>query len=320
MKHPEFELRIGKMSFSTGDGVSLVASSCGMGLPTDWMLAVISRDAPYRFEPMQEAELKLGYDGSLEKIMVGLVASAEVRLNSVRISIDGIGSKLLRKRANMVFLNHNSGGIVAELVQEAGLAAKELEHGIDYPYYAVDDRSSLFEHIVRLGKLCGADLFFSKDGEAIFRRPGGGKEHRLAYGKDVLEFSLKRKAPEYGGAVVFGESPVSSKGAEAYHWTAKEELKATKGGDRVLTVVDASLRSSEGVEKVAEVLLEEPKHTVILSVKTEGKPGIRVGDIITLEGFDDREIDGSHEVTRVEHILSATKGFTSTFTCRRRLE
>ncbi|MDH7556939.1 MAG: hypothetical protein QHG94_08430, partial [Candidatus Methanosuratincola sp.] len=112
----------------------------------------------------------------------------------------------------------------------------------------------------------------------------------------------------------------SSKGAETYHWTAKEELKTTKGGERALIITEPSLKSSESAEKAGEALLEASKYTVILNVRSEGKPGIRVGDTITLEGFDDREIDGSHEVTRVEHTLSASSGFTSTFTCRRKLE
>ncbi|MGF3498815.1 MAG: phage late control D family protein [Candidatus Methanosuratincola sp.] len=320
MRHPEFELRIGDKVFSTGDGVGFITSSCGMGLPVDGITAVISRESSYRFKPMEEAELKLGYDGSLEKIMAGNVARADVMLNSVLISIDGIGSKLLRKRSNTVFLSNTSGGIVVALAQEAGVEVKELENGINYPYYAIDDRSNLLEHIVRLGRLCGADAFFDKDGKLIFRRPGGGKEHRFAYGKDLLEIWAIRKGPAYDGVAVFGESPVSSKGAETYHWTAKEELKTTKGGERALIITEPSLKSSESAEKAGEALLEASKYTVILNVRSEGKPGIRVGDTITLEGFDDREIDGSHEVTRVEHTLSASSGFTSTFTCRRKLE
>lgn len=320
MKHPEFELRIGEKVFSTGDGVSLITSSCGMGLPVDSMTAVMSREASYRFKPLEEAELKLGYDGSLEKIMVGNVKRVDVRLNSVLISIDGIGSKLLRKGSNTVFLSHTSGGIVVTLAQEAGVDVKEFEHGISYPYYAIDDRSNLFEHIVRLGSLCGADTFFDKDGKIIFRRPGGGKEHMLAYGKDLLEVCAIRTGPSYKGVLVFGESPVSSKGTDTYHWIAKEEIKASKGGEGGLAVKETSLKSSESVEKAGEALLEASKYTLMLNLKTEGKPVIRVGDTIKLEGFDDREIDGSHEVTRVEHTLSALRGFTSTFTCRRKLE
>ncbi|MDI9609017.1 MAG: hypothetical protein QFX34_01900 [Candidatus Verstraetearchaeota archaeon] len=320
MKHPEFEMRIGDKVFSTGDGVSFIKSSCGMGLPVDGMTAVISRESSYRFKPLEEAELKLGYDGNLEKIMVGNVARADMRLDSVSISIDGIGSKLLRKRSNMVFLSQTSGEIVVALAQEAGVDVKEFEHGISYPYYAIDDRSNLLEHIVRLGRLCGADAFFDKDGKLIFRRAGGGKEHRFAYGKDLLEVWTVRKGPPYDGVVVFGESPVSSKGAETYHWTAKEELKAAKGGEGALAITEASLKNSESAEKAGEALFEASKYSVILNVMAEGKPGIRVGDTITIEGFDDREIDGSHEVTRVEHTFSVSRGFTSTFTCRRKLE
>ena len=320
MKHPEFELRIGDKVFSTGDGVSFIMSSCGMGLPVDGITAVISKESSYRFKPLEEAELKLGYDGSLEKIMVGNLARAEVRLNSVLISIDGIGSKLLRKRSNMVFMSRTSGEIVVALAQEAGVDVEEFENGINYPYYAIDDRSNLLEHIVRLGKICGADAFFDKDGKLIFRRAGGGKEHRLSYGKDLLEVWAIRKGSPYDGVAVFGESPVGSKGADTYHWAAKEEVKFTKGGERALAMAEASLKSSESAEKAGEALLEASKYTLMLNLKSEGKPGIRVGDTITLEGFDDREIEGSHEVTRVEHSLSVSRGFTSTFTCRRKLE
>ncbi|MDI9645045.1 MAG: hypothetical protein QFX35_07500, partial [Candidatus Verstraetearchaeota archaeon] len=230
---------------------------------------------------------------------------------------DGVGSKLLSTKANMTFLNTTSGGIVKALASEAGLDVKECEDGISYPYYVVDDRWNFLEHIVRLGRMCGADVFFDADGKLFFRRPGGGKEHRLTYGIDVLELSVSKKRPAYEGAVIFGESPVSSKGTETYHWIAKEELKVMKGEGRTLIVVEAPLKSRESAEKAAEYILYSFKYVDTLTVRTEGMPQIRIGDALVLDGFNEPEIDGSHEVTRLEHLLHPSFGFTSVFTCRR---
>ncbi|MBS7610186.1 hypothetical protein KEJ19_06455, partial [Candidatus Bathyarchaeota archaeon] len=78
-----------------------------------------------------------------------------------------------------------------------------------------------------------------------------------------------------------------------------------------ITIQDPTIRSSEAAQSIVE---EEARHLweFILTIDVVGNPEIKLGDGISIKGFDNQELNGTYQVIGVRHYLSNTKGFVTT--------
>jgi hypothetical protein len=182
--------------------------------------------------------------------------------------------------------------------------------------YVVDDAFNTYEHILRLAERCNFDVYITEDEQLVFKAWDGGKKHSIKYGEEILHIEELDFSPLYVSAKIYGESPASFRGSETSHWLTKQEVTGEAGSGAALFIHDPAIKDKETAEKVAKARLNQLKYTVAEVVDTFGKPEIKLGDTITLEGVPNSTIKGELEVRGIEHYLSKDRGFTTRISCQ----
>jgi len=313
---PNYQVNIGSEKFSPENGTDVISIKVirSIGLPTDSCEVFLVGGKDYSFKRDAEVKVQLGYDEELVPVFSGLVDNIEHEISKVRLTALGPTAGLLRLRLNRVYLNQTAGKIVSDLAQEVNLKVKEALDGINLPMYVIDDDANAYEHILRLAERCNFDAYIT-DEQLVFKKWNGGEKHSLEYGKELIRVEGLDFSPLYVSARIYGESPASVKGSETFHWLTKQEVKGEAGSGEVLSIHDPAIRDKETAETVAKAKLDKLKYTFAVVVETVGKPEIKLGDTVTLEGMPNSAIEGELEVRGIEHYLSKIKGFTTKISC-----
>jgi len=314
---PNYLVNIGSEKFSPENGSDVIGIKVirSIGLPTDSCEVFLVGRKDYSFKRDDQVKVQLGYDEKLMPVFSGFVDNIEHGIYKVRLTALGLTVGLLRLRLNRVYLNQTAGKIVRNLAQEVNLKVKEALDGINLPMYVVDDDTDAYEHILRLAERCNFDSYITDDEQLVFKKWNGGKKHSLEYGKELIRVEELDFSPLYVSARIYGESPASVKGSDTFHWLTKQEVKGEAGSGAALSIQDPAVKDKETAETVAKAKLNELKYTVVAVVETVGKPEIKLGDTIALEGMPTSAIKGELEVRGVEHYLSKVKGFTTKINC-----
>ncbi len=317
---PNYEVTIGSKTFSRTDApcVVNVKVSRNIGLPTDCAEVCLVGSDKYSLKKGDGAKVKLGYDDTMATTFSGYVENISHEVNRIRITALGVGAKLLRLRFNRVYLSQTAGQIVRSIAGEAGVNVKTASDGITFPVYAVDDSTNGYEHILKLAERCNFDAYVTEDEQLVFKEWGKPKNNPLKYGREIISLETFDFSPLFTSTEVFGESPSSVKGTDTYHWLTKKEVRGEAGSGAVLTVHDPVIRDQKTAQSVAVARMEKLKYTFGVVVETVGKPAIRIGENVTLEGIPYTSLKSSWEVRSIEHYLSKDKGFISIITCWRR--
>lgn len=317
---PNYEVTVGSKQFSLSSGPELISVkvSCNVGIPTDFVDILLIGSDSYSFKKGDETKVKLGYDDKMEATFSGFVENISHEVNKIRITALGVGAKLLRLRFSRIYLSQTAGQIVKNIAQEAKVKVKTASDGITFPVYAVDDAMNGYEHILKLAERCNFDAYFTEDEQLVFKEWGNAKNYPLKYGQEIIRLEAFDCSPLYTSTKVYGESPSSVKGSDTYHWLTKKEVKGEAGSGTVLSVHDPAIRDQKTAETVAKAKMEKLKYTFGLIVESVGKPAIKLGDTVTLEGVPYSALKGALEVRSLEHYLSKDKGFVSVIGCWRR--
>ena len=318
---PSYLINIGSEVYSSENGREIISVFVdrNMGLPTDRCEALLVRSEDYVFEKGDVMKVSLGYDDKLKQVFSGLVENIRYEVNTIRVSALGVAAELLRLRINRIFLNQTAGKIVSDLSKEAKVKVKSASKGIRFPTYVIDDATNVYEHILKLAERCNFDVFVTEDEQLVFKEWGDGKNHVLQYGQEIIRLLAVDYSPLYTSTNVFGESPSSVKGSDTYHWLTKQEVKGEAGSGRVFLISDPAIRDKKTAETVAKAKMEKLRYTFSLFVEVVGNPQIKLGDTITLENIPNSSLKGQLEVRGFEHYVSKDKGFTSKFSCLKRL-
>lgn len=314
---PNYSLSIGSQKFSLESEPEVVSIRVirTMGLPIDGAEVYLTGGKSYSFAKGDAVKIQLGYDDNLLPVFSGTVGNVEHEVSAVKVTALGLAVSLLRLRLNRVYLNQTAGKIVSNLVQEARLTVKKASDGINLPMYVVDEGKNAYEHVLKLAEQCNFDVYVTEDEALVFKEWGGGKDHTVDYGKELIQVEGSDFSPLYLSAKVYGESPSSMKGSDTSHWLTKQEVKGEAGTGAVLSLHDPAIKDKKTAETAAKARLDRMKHTFAVVVETVGKPEIKLGDTITLKGLSDSALSGNLEVRGIEHYLNKTKGFTTRFTC-----
>ncbi|MEM3027878.1 MAG: hypothetical protein QW220_04030 [Candidatus Bathyarchaeia archaeon] len=326
MLRPNYVLEVGSERFTPDSeyGMLSLDVSLHIGFPIDSLKALFVTRKELPFLSGDPVKLQLGYDENLAPVFQGFLGDIEYDLSKMRLTAFGYSKRLVDLRLNSVYLNQSAGAIVQDLASITEVEVEECKDGITFPMYTIDDGSNAYEHIVRLARRCGFDVYMTDAGKLVFKDYTGEKVHKLEFGKEILHIDAIDRLPPFPGLLVFGESPSSFRGAETYHWLTKREVKKGWGvgieidGTRIpgITIHDPTIRSSELAQSIVE---EEARHLwqFILTIDVVGNPEIKLGDSVNIMGFDNQEINGTYQVIGVRHYLSNTKGFITTIEGRR---
>lgn len=317
MMRPSYRLTIGSEEFSMENGSDLISIRVvrSIGLPTDDCEIFLVEKEDYPFKRDDEVKVQLGYDEKLFPVFSGFVDNIEHGIATVRLSALGLAVGLIRLRIERVYLNQTAGGIMGDLAKEANVKVGEASDGISLPIYVVDYSSNAYEHILKLADRCNFDAYVTDDEQLMFKEWDGGRSHSLEYGKEIIRVERLNFSPPFVSTRVYGESPSSVKGSDTFHWFTKQEVKGEAGGGVALSILDSAIKDTVTANTVADAKLKRLKHTLAIAVETVGKPEVKLGDTLILEGMPASIIQGKMEVRSVEHYLSKAKGFTTRINC-----
>ena len=314
---PNYAITIGSKDFTPDQEPDIVSVRVtrGVGLPTDSCEIVLVGTGDYSFKKGDSVKIKLGYDDKLKPVFSGLIDSIEQELSKVRVKALGRAAGLLRLRLNRVFLNQTAGKIVSNLAQEGKVTVKQADDGINLPVYVVDEHTNAYEHILRLAERCNFDVYLTEEEQLVFKKPTGGKNYSIQYGKEIISVESLDLSSLYAGVKIWGESPSSVKGADTSHWLTKKEVKGEAGSGPTLSLDDAAIRDTKTAETVAKARETRLRYSFGASVEAVGRPEITLGDTVTIDSVPYSSLGGKMEVRGIEHYLSKLKGFTTTVDC-----
>lgn len=269
------------------------------------------------FENDDEMFAALGYEGELMGVFRGRVGIVEADVTTVRVV--GVGStwRLVNQKVNRLYEKQTAGAIVSDLAASADVYTAEVQEGLSFPSYVVDDAKNTYEHIAELASRCGFHVFCTAEDKLTFKRYDGKEIHVLEFGSDITSIEGRRFGTDYTSVKILGESPSSTKGSDTWHWITKEAVVGAAGSGKALVMADPTVKDRDTAEKVAKARLEAIQRRLWLKVGTVGKPEIRLGEAVELRGMPEPGLNGEYEVRRVEHTLSKVEGFKTAITCRR---
>jgi hypothetical protein len=258
-----------------------------------------------------------GSDGSDTAVFTGKVDGLFDRARGVRAVTATNGSReLAQARLNRSFEQQDAGQIIEALASELGLSSELSGDAPALPRFVVDDRASLYAHIARLAALSGHAVCIGADGRVRVKGLAASAEPvaRVAFGLDVLDFSLGERAPHTAAVQVTGEGAAGDQGSDAWCWLRKDptsnQSSAGAGAPRTSSV--AALRSADSVAGFASARLARASEATTRGwLLIAGAPQIEPGDNVAVSGMPQAARDGTYRVEEIVHELDARAGFRS---------
>ena len=324
MLTPAYRLNVGSRVVDTTDeprASTLVDLTVELGqdVPADAATLVLGNVGGLRPAAGESASIELGYAdegaGGVEKVFTGKVEHVDAGVAVTRVLLAGAAAPLLRTFTDETFEGQTAGALLRDLAGRAGVRVGEAEAGISFPAYVVDGRRSLGHHLREMASLSGLDLWTDPQGRLLMKRWAGGRiVHELKYGSDVLDVELMRLPPLAGKVQAWGESPTGAEGTEAWGWLTPDfEGSRGEAGDGGLLLLERPvLRTRDAARTAAEAALAEIRRRAVRGrLRTLGRPGVRPGDALKLEGTPGGALDGTYAVRGVTHRMTKTGGFVT---------
>ncbi len=277
----------------------------------------------------------LGHDDELKTAFTGEVAEIRPALRGVRVRALGKMDALLNLRVAAVYEGRSAGSIVRDLIGQAGLSAGTVDDGPTLPRYALDRRLSAYRHLRLLAERLGYELYTDRDGKVMFHGLGdaagldaagplgaaagavapalGGASEGYAFGKHLIAASARHRTSGPTKIEVGGESPMSSQGDTTSYWLTRsdDDNHGESGdGDRVELILDPAARTKDLADRYAAGYLNARKRLARqVRATVLGRPGLDLGDWVTLSGVPDALVNGSGYVQALRHRFGGEAGF-----------
>jgi phage protein D len=313
---PDYSISVGDLSIDASQPEEIQEVSVKLSLDTPADSCHLSLGSTPKFSKVKMLDpisISLGYD-SKTTVFTGIVDSLHSEFRTVRVQGLSQMLKLLKQRLSQTYLNQNAGDIVKDICNKAGVPIGEVKDGISLPSLFLSRDVPSYEYVKELAERSGFDIYINADGELVFKEFESNNVHELEYANQIIHVETSQHSPPEA-VKVYGESPSSSMGSDTSHWLSKDKLEGTAGDGEGLIVYDAAIRDKETADAVAKARLARARHTHWVSVLALGSPEVKLGDSISLKGFDQDLLKGEFKVRSVDHHLSKRRGFTTRLRC-----
>ena len=272
------------------------------------------------FLPEREDEgvIELGYaddESGLVQVIAGQVDYVVQGSTIDRIHGYSAADILLRSYLDQTFENKSAGDIVSELAATAGITTASIDDGINFPAYVIDSNQSFYHHMQTLAQLCGFDVYFNSDNALVFARfTGGNRVHIFEHREHIIELDIAYRQAIAGKIEAWGESG-SNNGDESWAWLTKD-FAANSGSagnsDPTVLLQRAALRTGTAAQSAADAAFTETTRNQITgTVKSLGRPQVKLGDAIRLNGLPESRFNQTYQVRAVLHRITKLHGFTT---------
>jgi phage protein D len=302
----------------TVDGQDLSASEAALvslrvelrlGSMHDRFTAFLSHQSPVAdLDAGTAVEIALGYGDATEAVFTGDVVAVE-RLAGV-VCVEGLARThaLARTRAAQSYLDQTVADIVRDLLGKGGVDAGDIDASLKLAVHHVDERRTIWAHIVDLARLASCDLIAAADGSLDCRPPRSGPtpDHTLRHGADMLAWSVGPRTPLGDPPAVVPYGAASEAGAEKWHLLLREP---DRGSPSAPTRVVEALRDRDGARALESGLQKAAqRRTLAGRIVIVGNSAIRPGDVLKLSDLPNGE-DCIARALAVSHGFDGAAGF-----------
>jgi hypothetical protein len=250
----------------------------------------------------------LGEDGGEQDVWAGQVTAVEAGPDTV--AIEGLAAtvELSRRRVSQTYLNQSVADIVRSLVPDSD----EVSGDTQLPAYSLDDRRSVWTHLLDLAAIVGADVGASPSGTLRFVPPRtGSADATLRHGADILSWRAGA-APKPVVPAVAAYGAGSEAGAEQWHWILRAPAAGGEAGTPLQAV--AALRTRDAADAMTRALTGHASRAAAHGrLRVVGRPDLRPGALVAVTGLPSGD-PGMLRVLAVEHVLDTREGFVTVLT------
>lgn len=281
-----------------------------------------------------EIEVRLGYVGALEQVMVGEVTGIEPEFDASRVPMVTVrghdrGHRLLRGRNTRTFVQMKDSDIVKKVVSDANLSATAVDTERKLDYVLQHDQSDM-DFLRERARRIGYEIVV--DGKQLHFRPPkltASPVATLRRERDLIRFHPRLTTmTQVAGTSVRGWDPKKRK--EIVGTASASDVTATMqgrhagpsaseqafGGDRS-DITDRPVTSVGEAGDLAKALI---RRTALAYVSgdgtTNGAPAIRAGSVIRIEGVG-RNFSGDYYVSAATHSYRPRQGYRTSFSINR---
>ena len=265
-------------------------------------------------------QLSLGYqDSDAVMVLSGHISRIQRDIRgSYRITLANGAHRLLRARINSSFEDQSAGDIVSHLADATGVETDSVDDGVNYPFYVVDDRRSLYHHMVVLAQQNGFALYFSAQGKLNFAPLNGDSVAQFHYGIDLIALQHIESPALFGQVTVVGSGAAGSDGADAWPWVTDQRaaISAQDGSGNAAAIARYSaLRSADAVKTAAAAQLDYIATKASSGrLRVPGAPAVLPGSAFEIASTPEGALDGKYIAQRVTHSLNKRGGFVTDIT------
>ncbi|MEW6491445.1 MAG: hypothetical protein AB1589_02680 [Cyanobacteriota bacterium] len=313
-----YKITIGTAVYTPGNQTPLheVRSHSSLDVPANTCRIILGLTKDVTIAPDDAVSVELGDERNQTLVFTGKVSTVDWGIDRVSIYADSSFAKLTSARFNLLYEKSSAGDIVRDIVQNRlKVAVENVESGLQFPVYAIGDRSPAYDHLKTLSQQCGFDFYANVQDKAVFAQYQAAATHDCNYGVNILNFNLDQSTKRITKVEVYGESPSSQgQGQQAYSWLTKQDVKGSAGSNSGINVrrADPTARTQQIADKVAAALLENLRQKQRGSVKVLGTPYVKLGDAVNVSQMPVSQLNGSFKVIGVTHCLNHRSGFYTT--------
>jgi phage protein D len=234
--------------------------------------------------------------------------------------------RLARARRTRTFTGMTDSAIAEEVAVAAGLRARVTDSGEKVDYVVQHNQTDL-EFLHERARMIGYEVRV-EEGTLHFRPPPhtGPAAARLYLGKDLTEFTPRLRAlPQATELSVRGWNMIEksavvgtvraaprTSGATTGPWAARQAFGVARTTDVGLRVPDKGRAEQMAEGRFAEMALGYVQG----EAEGFGRPDLRAGQVVDIQGAG-RTFSGPYYVTSVTHVISADRGYRTSFEVRR---
>lgn len=264
-----------------------------------------------------EVTIDLGQNDGATSVFSGAISQIQRRINGeIKVVVTDNSLLLSQKRINQSYEQQSAGAIVSDLANQAGVESNNIEDGIELPFYVIEDRKNLYQHICDLSQRCGFVVFFDSDNKLNFQAVSGSEaELSFNYGHHLLALSGREVKVAYDKVQLTGESAAGSEGTDAAYWLVKDPSAVQQqlgDGDFTKTTSDAALKDSDSVQQAAQAQLQNALLQAFSGrFVVAGNGNLKVGQLVELQDVPQGELNGLCLIKSIRHRYDKISGFVS---------
>jgi phage protein D len=247
--------------------------------------------------------LALGVDGEDEDVLTGEVSGASGTPSGVRLEAVSATIALSRARKSQTYVSQTVADIVNDLASDVDI--DEVSADLTLSAYSVDQRRTVWAHLVELASLAGSDLGCAPSGGLRFVPPASGPgSFTFMFGATVLDWQLANLTPPPVPKIA-PQGAASEQGADKWHWILHDPV----GEDGDPTRIVGAFHTRDAADGLAKAIEERAARAAVRGrVRLVGESGLRPGEVIEIDDLPGPAA-GPFRILSVHHTFDARYGF-----------